>query len=106
VLAANPAAACAALCPATDKLDAAIADKTAAWVYLRFIPTADEARRVHAAGKKVFLVGPRVAGRLPENWAKGRAAGVDAILTDHPLECRAGWRAEKKWSSPRKVDSV
>jgi glycerophosphoryl diester phosphodiesterase len=96
VLSANPAAACAALCPAADKLDAAIADKTAAWVYLRFIPTADEVRRVHAAGKKVFLVGPLVAGRLPGNWAKGRAAGVDAILTDHPLECRAGWRGERE----------
>lgn len=93
---ASPDAACAVLCPTADKLDAAVGDATAAWVYVRFLPTADEVRRVHDAGKKVFLVGPLVAGHEPENWAKGRAAGVDAILTDYPLECRAGWRGGKK----------
>ena len=93
---ANPDAACAALCPAADKLGDAIADASASWVYLRFIPTADEVKRVHAAGKKVFLVGPLVAGAEPANWAKGRDAGVDAILTDYPLECRAAWRTGKK----------
>jgi glycerophosphoryl diester phosphodiesterase len=92
---ANPDAACAALCPAADKLDAAIADASASWVYLRFIPTADEVKRVHAVGKKVFLVGPLVAGKEPANWATGRDGGVDAILTDYPLECRAAWRTGK-----------
>src|SRR5262249_5708436 len=59
---ASPDAACAALCPAADKLDALAADATASWVYLRFIPTADAVKTLHAAGKKVFLVGPLVAG--------------------------------------------
>ncbi len=94
LLEANKDAACAALCPAADKLDDFIADKTSSWVYVRFIPTADEVKRVHAAGKKVFLVGTLVAGNEPENWAKGRASGVDAILTDYPLECRTSWRAK------------
>jgi len=85
----------AALCPAEDKLGNAIADSSAEWVYVRFIPSADKVREIHAAGKKVFLVGPLVMGREPTNWAKGRAAGVDAILTDHPLECRASWREKK-----------
>ena len=92
---ASPAAACAALCPAAEKLDAALGDKTADWVYLRFVPAADEVKRAHAAGKKVFLVGPLVMGNEPANWAKARAAGVDAVLTDFPLECRASWRAKK-----------
>ncbi len=96
LLGANTGAACAALCPTANKLDEVIADKTCSWVYVRFIPTADEVKRVHAAGKKVFLVGPLVMGNEPANWSKGRAAGVDAILTDYPLECRAGWRSEKK----------
>lgn len=96
LLDANKDAACAALCPAAEKLDDAIADKTCSWVYVRFIPTADEVKRVHAAGKRVFLVGPLVMGNEPGNWAKGRAAGVDAILTDHPLECRASWREKKQ----------
>ncbi|MBA4064594.1 MAG: hypothetical protein C0501_12950 [Isosphaera sp.] len=93
---ANPAAACAALCPAADGLGDALADTTADWVYVRFIPTADEVKKVHAAGKRVFLVGPLVMGKEPGNWAKARAAGVDAVLTDFPLECRAGWRPDGK----------
>jgi hypothetical protein len=52
-------------------------------------------KAIHAAGKKVFLVGPLVMGNEPANWAKGRAAGVDALLTDYPLECRAGWREKR-----------
>lgn len=96
LLSANKEAVCAALCPAADQFDAALADKTCAWVYVRFIPTAADVKRIHDAGKKVFLVGALVAGHEPANWAKGRAAGVDAILTDHALECRASWKAEKK----------
>lgn len=92
---ASAAARCASLCPAADKLPAATGDKTADWVYVRFVPTADEVKKVHDAGKRVFIVGPLVAGNEPDNWGKGRAAGVDAILTDYPLECRAGWRPKK-----------
>jgi glycerophosphoryl diester phosphodiesterase len=95
LLGANKGAACAALCPAADKLDVALRDETSAWVYVRFIPTPNEVKRVHEAGKKVLLVGPLVMGNEPGNWAKGRASGVDAILTDYPLECRAGWREKK-----------
>lgn len=95
LLEANAGAACAALCPSSEKLADTIADKTCSWVYVRFIPTAEEVKKVHDAGKKVFLVGPLVAGNEPQNWAKGRAAGVDAILTDYPLECRASWRKGK-----------
>jgi glycerophosphoryl diester phosphodiesterase len=94
--AASPDARCAVLCPAAEKLDAAATDPTADWVYVRFIPPADEVKKVHGAGKQVFLVGPLVMGKEPVNWAKGRAAHVDAILTDYPLECRSLWRAEKK----------
>lgn len=91
--AASPDVVCAALCPEAEKLDAILADATADWVYVRFLPTADVVKKVHAAGKKVFLVGPLVMGKEPDNWARGRAAGVDALLTDYPLECRAAWRA-------------
>ena len=93
---ASAGAACARLCPAADKLPEAIEDRTADWVYVRFIPTAAEVKTVQDAGKRVFLVGPLVMGQEPENWAKGRAAGVDAMLTDHPLECRTTWRVKEK----------
>jgi glycerophosphoryl diester phosphodiesterase len=92
---ASPSAACAVLCPAADKLDHVLADDSAAWVYVRFIPTAEQVKAVHDSGKKVFLVGPLVMGNEPANWAKGRAAGVDAILSDFPLECRHSWREKK-----------
>lgn len=87
--------ACAVLCPAADQLAAAVEDGTAGWIYARFIPTADEVKKVHDAGKRVLLVGTLVMGNEPGNWARGRAAGVDAVLTDYPLECRASWRGKK-----------
>lgn len=92
---ASPSAVRAALCSAADRLEASIADTSAEWVYLRFIPTIDEVKAIHAAKKKVLLVGTLVMGNEPGNWGRGRAAGVDAMLTDFPLECRAGWREKK-----------
>lgn len=90
--AADAGSVAAVLCPAADKLDAALADPTAGWVYVRWVPTPGEVAKAHAAGRKVFLVGPEVAGHSVANWHAGRAAGVDAILTDYPLECRAAAR--------------
>jgi glycerophosphoryl diester phosphodiesterase len=92
---ASASAACAVLCPAAEKIPDAIAETSADWVYVRFIPGVEEVKQIHAAGKKVFLVGPLVMGREPTNWAKARSAGVDAILTDHPLECRLSGREKK-----------
>lgn len=92
LVAADPASVAAALCPDPSKLDATTADPTAGWVYVRFAPTPGEVAKVHAAGKKLFLVGPLVAGREISGWAAGRDAGVDAVLTDFPIECRAAAR--------------
>lgn len=92
---ADAGALAAVLVPSADKLDAALADPTAGWVYVRWVPTAGEVGRAHAAGKKVFLVGPEVAGYAISGWHAGRLAGVDAILTDHPLDCRAAARAKR-----------
>jgi glycerophosphoryl diester phosphodiesterase len=79
-----------------DDIPAAVADPTADWVYVRFIPTAEQAARVHRAGKRLFLAGVMVSGREPENWKKARASGVDALLTDYPLDCRDTWRSAEK----------
>ena len=91
----DAAAACAVLCPFADKLGEALADGSATWVYVRWVPTAGEVAKAHAAGRKVFLVGEEVAGHNVANWHAARAAGVDAILTDHPLECRAAGRGKR-----------
>jgi glycerophosphoryl diester phosphodiesterase len=83
----------AALANKAEELPGALADKNADWVYLRFIPTVEQVTRIHAQGKHVFLVGPLVAGNEPENWRRGYEVGVDAILTDYPLECRQLFRS-------------
>lgn len=82
----------AVLAQTAKDLDKALAAKDADWAYVRFVPTAAEVARARKAGKKVFLVGPTVMGREPGNWKKARTAGVDAILTDYPLDCRATFR--------------
>ncbi len=92
---ADPQTPVARLAPSPEQLTEALEDATADWVYLRFVPTPEQVERIHKAGKKVFLSGPRVAGREPDNWRLARKGGVDALLTDYPLECRAVWRQDE-----------
>jgi hypothetical protein len=88
----DPKAAASRLVPKADELDAALADRDADWVYVRFVPTTEQVDAAHRSGKRVFLAGPAVSGREPDNWRRAREAGVDAILTDYPLECRQSGR--------------
>ena len=78
-----------------ENLAKALEEKNADWIYVRFIPTADEVNRMHGMGKRVFLVGKLTAGNEPDNWRKAAEVGVDALLTDYPLECREVFRAKK-----------
>lgn len=93
--AANSILQVAALAQTARDLDKALAAKDADWAYLRFVPTKAQVARARKAGKKVLVVGKAVMGREPANWRKARAAGVDAILTDHPLDCRLEMRKAK-----------
>ena len=70
------------------ELPAALTDPTCDWAYLRFIPTHAQVDAVHGARKRVFIAGPTVAEKQPENWRAARSAGVDGFLTDEPLEAR------------------
>lgn len=72
-----------------------LADRDARWAYLRFVPTPEQVQRLHAAGKKVLIAGTTVSGRETANWLKARDAGVDALLTDHPLDCRRACRSTR-----------
>ena len=85
---ANPRAQVARLVGAQQELGDALRDPAADWIYIRFLPTAADVERIHAAGKRVILVGPLVAGHEPAHWQAGDESGVDAILTDYPLELR------------------
>ena len=86
--AADPTAQIGRLAQTEAELPAALSDPTCDWAYLRFLPTRAQVDAVHRARKRVFLAGPTVAEKQPENWRATRAAGVDGFLTDEPLEAR------------------
>lgn len=77
-----------------EEWDVGLTDATADWLYIRFLPDPGRVAAAHDAGKRIFVAGPLVAGNEPEHWRHFRRVGVDAVLTDHPLECRACWRNE------------
>ncbi|HZZ80089.1 MAG TPA: glycerophosphodiester phosphodiesterase family protein [Gemmataceae bacterium] len=85
----------AVLAPQPEGLAKALAEKNADWVYVRHIPSVEEVKQIHAAGKRVFLSGKLVAGNEPPVWRRAAEAGVDALLTDFPLECQQTFRAMK-----------
>lgn len=86
--AADAATQISALAQTPTDVEAALADPHANWAYLRFVPDSAMVEKIHAAGRKVFVVGNMVVGLELENWRKAKAAGVDAIMTEHPLEAR------------------
>ncbi len=83
---ADPTTHVARLVTGPDELAVGIADPDADWIYLRYLPSRKEVQQVHAADKRVFLSGEKVAGHEEANWRAATAAGVDAVLTDFPLE--------------------
>jgi len=70
------------------ELSQAIGDANSDWVYVRFVPTAAEVATIRAVGKRTIIAGPTVAGLEREHWSQAVSAGVDALLTDYPLELR------------------
>lgn len=86
--AAHPDTQISVLAQTSADVDAALADPHANWAYLRFVPDAETVKKLHAAGRKVFVVGDTVVGLEKENWRRAKAAGVDGIMTEYPLECR------------------
>jgi glycerophosphoryl diester phosphodiesterase len=71
-----------------EGIDGALADSGSDWLYVRFLPTGRDVRRAQEAGKRLFLAGPLVAGREPAHWRAASTTGLDALLTDHPLDLR------------------
>ncbi len=91
---AHPATRVACLAQTSADLQKALADKDSQWAYLRFVPSREEMEQVHKAGKRAILVGPTVAGLERANWQDALQAGVDAVLTDYPLELAEDTRTE------------
>ncbi|MEW4567821.1 glycerophosphodiester phosphodiesterase family protein [Tautonia sp. JC769] len=91
----------ASLAESPAAFEAALVDPDADWVYVRSLPTSGQVDRVHAMGKRIFLAGPKVAGLEPSNWRLAAQSGVDAVLTDFPLEFRSTLRAGHRDQSAR-----
>jgi glycerophosphoryl diester phosphodiesterase len=64
---------------------------------LTFIPTREESARLRAENKTILLnfAGPSPAHRKPALLDQIKAADIDALLTDFPLECRLHWRNQE-----------
>ena len=75
-----------------EEFPTAIAASNADWVYFRFIPSKEQIEAVHRAKKRAFIAGLTVSGNVPENWRLAAKVGMDAILTDYPLELRTTLR--------------
>jgi glycerophosphoryl diester phosphodiesterase len=81
-----------ALANNSEEFPQAIETADADWVYLRFLPSLEQMRAVHHAGKIAFIAGVTVSGDVPQNWQQAAEAGMDGILTDYPLTLRAALR--------------
>ena len=57
-------------------------------------PTKGDVSYLHQHGKQVLFnyAGTGPERRKKEAWKKAAEAGVDGLLTDYPLDCRAFWR--------------
>jgi glycerophosphoryl diester phosphodiesterase len=91
---ADPHAHVARLAESPPEFEAAMADPDCDWIYLRAIPPGSDVVRARVAGKRIFIAGAEVAGIEAANWRAAADSGVDAILTDFPLEFRATFRPE------------
>ena len=85
----------ATLAQTAHDLSTAIADRHSDWVYLRFIPTRDQVAQIHQAEKRAIVAGAKVSGNDTAAWDALLAAGIDAILTDYPLECSTRIRQQR-----------
>lgn len=57
----------------------------------------EEVNRLREQKKQVLFnyAEPGDARRNSDTWKRVRDAGIDGMLTDHPLECQAVWRTKQ-----------
>jgi glycerophosphoryl diester phosphodiesterase len=100
---ADPGAQVAHLAESPEEYEAALTDPDADWIYIRAIPSSDDIVRAHAIGKRVFIAGSTVSGMEPTNWRAAVHSGVDAVLTDYPLEFRSTFRTDHQSTCRDKI---
>ncbi len=80
----------------TDEFALALTAAHADWVYFRYLPPQSQMDAVQSAHKRAFIAGATVSGHVPDNWQQAHKVGIDAILTDYPLELRGILRTESQ----------
>ena len=77
-----------------QSIDARVEEGLVDCFLLTSTPTANEVSRLRQRGKQVLFnyAGSGAARRNKESWKQAANAGIDGLLTDFPLECRAVWR--------------
>ena len=70
----------------SEELKLSVAHPGTTWVYVRYLPSEQEIKQTHGAGKRIFIAGATVAGEQAENWKHCIEFGVDAVLTDYAIE--------------------
>lgn len=89
IKAASRKAETAAVANNADEFPAALAARSADWVYFCYLPSKEQMEAVRDVGKRTFIAGATVSGNAPENWRQAAEVGIDGILTDFPFELRA-----------------
>ena len=84
----------AAVANNADEFPTALAASNADWVYVRYLPSKEQIEAVHRSAKRAFIAGSTVSGNVPDNWQYAADVGIDAILTDYPLELRTTLRQD------------
>ena len=92
----SPAANTAAVANTSGEFQLSLNAPDANWVYVRYLAPMEQVEAVHRANKRTFIAGVSVSGNVPTNWRLASAAGIDAILTDYPLELRATLREDQR----------
>ncbi len=93
----------AAVANTSDEFPKVLTIANADWVYFRFLPSAEQIKAVHGAGKRSFIAGATVGGNVPDNWRQAAGTGINGILTDYPLELRTTLR---ELQAPPKAQAV
>jgi alkaline phosphatase D len=81
-----------------EEIQSRIDEKLLDVFLLRSVPTRTEVSLLRRHHKQILFnfAGAAESRRNPDVWNAARDAGIDGILTDFPLECRAVWRAAEK----------
>ncbi|MCZ2343559.1 MAG: hypothetical protein LC104_17460 [Bacteroidales bacterium] len=66
------------------------------WVYLRFLPNAEQMQAIRQVKKRVFIAGKFISENQPGNWRQMQEQEVDGILTDFPLTMAHHFRLSRQ----------